>query len=592
MSIIHPWRFHVHAVGLFGPFGPDRRLSRWWPSLLLALLVVSVPGEAEEALRLRLEQLRAQPAATVAEVALAAVPVLEDFYRVRGHAFAWRRRAQVEQLQTLARQSRAHGLEPVDFHLRESLAALAGQAPEQLEAGARVEADLLLSDSLLRLLHHFRFGKVDPHRLDGNWNYDEGPAAEALTRDLQRALEAEDLGQAVSAMWQPPGFYTRLQEGLARYRALAAAGGWPNLPQGPVLKPGMRDSRVPRMRERLRITGDYPAGEAGADDDEHYDAALERAVRAFQARHALGVDGMVGPATQTAMNRSAESRIAQIRVNLERMRWVGEDRPDDYVLVDIAAQEVALYRNGQRAWVTRAIVGRPERQTPVFRDRIEYLEFNPSWTVPPTILKEDVLPRARQDPNTVRRKGLEVINRHGKKVAPETVNWNLAHDSLPYRLRQPPGPDNALGQVKFMFPNRHSVYLHDTPHRALFRKARRTFSSGCVRVERPLELAERLLADPQWNPERFAAVLASGRPLTVPLTPPIPVLLSYWTAEADEQGVLHFREDIYARDAAVLAALDSQGPLRLVYPEAPSPASPVRQVAASGREPSRTPRAN
>jgi murein L,D-transpeptidase YcbB/YkuD len=364
-------------------------------------------------------------------------------------------------------------------------------------------------------------------------------------------------------MWRRPEFYTRLQAGLARYRELAAAGGWPRIPEGQLLKAGMSDDRVPVIRERLRITGDYKGGEP--PDSTGYDPELERAVRIFQERHTLGVDGIVGPATLAAMNVSAEQRVAQIRANLERMRWVGGDISGDYLLVDIAGQEVELYRNGELAWASRAIVGRPERQTPVFRDRIEYLELNPTWTVPPTILKEDILPKARKNPAVVRRKGLEVIDRRGNRIAPEGVDWSVSYNNLPYMLRQPPGPRNALGQVKFMFPNRHSVYLHDTPDRGLFDKPRRIFSSGCVRVDRPLELAELLLDDREWNQSRFEALIDTQRPTTVHLREPVPVILYYWTAEADEQGVIRFREDIYGRDEAVLAALDDRGAAQVVH---------------------------
>ena len=196
------------------------------------------------------------------------------------------------------------------------------------------------------------------------------------------------------------------------------------------------------------------------------------------------------------------------------------------------------------------------------------------------------MPKARRNPNAVRKKGLEVIDRRGRKVAPESVNWNVSHKNLRYMLRQPPGPGNALGRVKFMFPNRHSVYLHDTPKRSLFKKPRRTYSSGCVRVERPFELAELLLDDPKWNQKRFQSLLRSKRPATVRLKKPIPVILSYWTAEADDNGVVYFREDIYGRDKAVLAALDGSGTMRMVYREPPSPESPPEETAPA-QEPGR-----
>ena len=342
----------------------------------------------------------------------------------------------------------------------------------------------------------------------------------------------------------------------------------------------MHDARVPIVRERLRITGDYqgPVSVSG----NFYGPELEKAVRHFQERHSLEVDGRIGKATLAAMNVSAQERVAQIRVNLERMRWVSDKLPKDYLLVDIAAQRVELHREGQDVWRSKAIVGRPERPTPIFRDRIEYLEFNPTWTVPPTILKEDVVPKARQNPNAVRKKGLEIIDRRGNKVEPEAVDWNVSPNNLPYTFRQPPGPKNALGQVKFMFPNQHSVYLHDTSDRQLFARANRTLSSGCVRVDKPIELAELLLNDPKWNKEKFASVFESKRPSSVRLKQPLPVILSYWTAEADDKGQVHFRADFYGQDQPVLAALDGPSAGLRLYRAAPAEATPAKDIYARG----------
>jgi murein L,D-transpeptidase YcbB/YkuD len=290
---------------------------------------------------------------------------------------------------------------------------------------------------------------------------------------------------------------------------------------------------------------------------------------AFQKLHNLAVDGVVGPATLAAMNISAAERVDQIRVNLERMRWVSDGLPEHFLLVDVAGQQLDLIRDGKSIWHTRVIVGRKDRPTPVFRDQIEYLEINPTWTVPPTILKDDILPNARKNPGYVTRKGLEVVTRGGKKVAPGAVNWNAPANAFPYLLRQPAGDRNALGRIKFMFPNRFSVYLHDTPSRGLFERSRRLFSSGCVRVEKPLELAELVLNHERWSREKIAALIGSSRTRWLHLDEPLPIILSYWTADAGDDGQVRFREDVYQRDAQVLAALNGRGRLRLVYVQEP-----------------------
>ncbi len=547
---------------------PTRRVADLLLVLTCVLLLPGLGG-ADEGLRQRVEQLRAAGNAQVAGARLADGRVLDDFYAARGYRLAWADRRRAETLARLAELSSEDGLDPRDFHDKALRELLAGPGLDRLSGRARADADVLLSEILLRLIHHYRYGKVDPQALDSTWNHAEGPYASDLVRDLVRVVEADDLEFELRSLTPRPVFYLRLKAGLARYREIAAAGGWQPVPPGRTLSPRMRDRRVPAIRARLRLSGDFLGSDPA--DARLYDAPLKEAVTRFQQRHNLGVDGVIGPATLAAMNVPAEARVDQIRVNLERMRWVYDELPGDYLLVDVAGQRVALFRDSEAVWQSRVIVGRPDRPTPVFRDQIEYLEFNPTWTVPPTILKEDILPNARKNPGYVTKKGLEVVTRDGRKVSLGSVNWHVSAGSFPYMLRQPPGEKNALGLVKFMFPNRFSVYLHDTPGRDLFDKPQRLHSSGCVRVENPMELAELVLNEPgRWNQEKFRAVVASGRTRWVHLKKPLPIILAYWTAEAGEDGQVRFREDVYQRDAQVLAALNGDGPLRLVYVPEPS----------------------
>jgi murein L,D-transpeptidase YcbB/YkuD len=569
---------------------PRRPLA---PTLLIVCFLPFLIGAASagDGVRERLGQLRAMSNPAVAGAMLASPRLLDEFYRQRGYRYAWRSSGQVEDLLRLAEGSVDEGLRPGDFHAPEISATVGGLAPSDFPASLRADADILLTDGLLRLIHHRRYGKVDPQRLDESWNHMDGPYADDLVDDLERAVSAGDLQAAVEGLASRPSFYTRLTQGLARYRSISAAGGWPRIPAGKALKPGMSDARVPAMRERLRATGDFSGPAA---DGRKYDTALKEAVLAFQERHHLGVDGIVGPATLAAMNISAEERVNQIRVNLERMRWVYDALPEDLLLVDIAGQEVQLLRGEKPVWRSRVIVGRTERPTPVFRDQVEYLEINPKWTVPPTILEKDILPAMRENPGYLQKKGLEVVTRDGEPVSADAVDWNTPAASFPYMIRQPPGDKNALGHVKFMFPNRYSVYLHDTPNRNLFSKPRRLYSSGCVRVERPWELAEHLLDNPKrWNQERFEEIVASKKTRWLHLKRPLPVILAYWTAEAGADGEVRFREDVYERDAAVLAALDGQGPIRIVHkaPAARQPATasgPDKKNAAARPEEPKT----
>jgi murein L,D-transpeptidase YcbB/YkuD len=354
-----------------------------------------------------------------------------------------------------------------------------------------------------------------------------------------------------------------MRDGLARYRAIAASGGWPTVAEGPTLRPGDTDSRIQAMGRRLAVTGDLSDSALSAISD-RYSPELEQAVRRFQARHGLDVDGVVGPGTLRAMNVSAAQRVRQLEINLERARWVLDDISDYFILVNIAGFRVYVVRDREIVWETRAQVGRPYRKSPVFRDEMKYLVLNPTWTAPYSIATRDLLPQIKQDPEFFETRGFDLLDRNGNRVNPSSVDWSgVTTNSFPYTLVQRPGPANAMGRVKFMFPNPHAVYLHDTPSRYLFDRADRTFSSGCIRIENPFELAEILLGPDGWDQERFSDVLDTKKERTVFLSQPVPVLLLYWTAQASPDGTVSFFPDVYQRDAAIDRALDEPFTLKL-----------------------------
>jgi murein L,D-transpeptidase YcbB/YkuD len=343
--------------------------------------------------------------------------------------------------------------------------------------------------------------------------------------------------------------YRALREALARMRAAEAAGGWPMVAAGPALRPGSLDRRVPALRARLRAE-DY---DAGTDSGEHYQGALVEAVRAFQRDNRLAADGVVGAATLAVLNVPAATRVGQLRVNLERLRWFAREREAGFVLVDVAGAAIAYFRDGEPVWHTRAQVGRPERATPLLKSEITHFTFNPTWTVPPTILREDKLPLIRRDPSYLERNRMRVIGPDGRVIPPAGVDWSRPGGVM---LRQDAGPDNALGQVAIRFPNPFAVYLHDTPSRNLFAREQRTTSSGCVRVENALELVGLLSADGGGpDADTVASILASRRTRHVTLARPMPILIAYWTAAVGSDGRVTFRPDIYGLDPLLLQAL-------------------------------------
>ncbi len=524
--------------------------------LLLSLGSLAQSDPVLELLISRMEQLSLNNGFQVRGVDVAAVRLIPRFYEERDFKLAWTRQENVDTLVRLVENTTAHGLDPEDYHLsalRKLLAEV--RSTPNPDASLLVDLDILLTDSLVRLAYHYSFGKVVPGDLDPNWNFARELQHEDPVQVLGAAIASESLEAFLNETIPEPYFYRRLREALAQYREIQRAGGWPTVPPGATLRLGDRSERVAVLRDRLRITGDLEEPEAS--EPNLLDESVEAGVKAFQTRHGLDVDGAVGPKTLAALNVSVEARIDKIRVNMERNRWVHQDLPPDFVLTDIAGFHVYLVRDGEVVWDARAQVGRTYRKTPVFRDTMNHLVFNPTWTVPPGILRNDILPRVKKDPDYLRRRNISVLDRNGKIVDIDSIDWGSLGGRFPYTLRQEPGPNNALGRVKFMFPNSFMVYLHDTPSKTLFGRSQRAFSSGCIRVERPFELAELLLDDPKkWNQTAIQKVLDTQRTRTVLLDNPLPVLLLYWTAQVDEAGRVHFREDIYGRDERVLKALD------------------------------------
>ena len=515
----------------------------------LLALFSSAAALSDEALRARVEALADEP--RIDGVAVADPWFLIRFYERRQFSPAWESDAKRDALLRALERSVEHGLDPDDYHVA-LLRAHMAETPDEDREAAAVHFELLASDALARYAFHLRFGKVNPEALEPSWNFSRTLEGTNPIAVFQRLIDAADIAAEAETLAPQEPRYAELKAALARYREIERAGGWPRLDASTTLKPGMRDPRVAQLRERLAIEG-YAADAGG--DPELFDESLEAAVRSFQRLHGLDADGVVGPRTIAAMNVPVEARIDQLKVNLERARWIFRDLEERYIVANIARFQVSLIENGKPVWTTRAVVGRPYRQTPTFRAQMTYLVLNPTWTVPPGILRNDILPEIRRDPSALARRNMVVLDTSGRVVDPATVDWNAPN--FPYMLRQEPGPDNALGRVKFMFPNPHHVYMHDTPSRELFNRADRTFSSGCIRLENPLELAEILLAETgRWSRAAIDAVLATGQPRTITLPRPLTVLLIYATA-VPEDGELYLLPDVYGRDGRVLDALEA-----------------------------------
>ncbi|MHC8285377.1 L,D-transpeptidase family protein [Pseudomonas sp. XS1P51] len=481
--------------------------------------------------------------------------VVMDFYTHRGYRAAWTQDSDVAQLLKSLGDTQADGLDPADFHIDE----LARDRASMQSPAQRAAFDIAATHTFITALLQLRRGKVDPSRLDIHWNFD--PVGVDPREDVNNfflALDTHDVARAFAQAPPQEAVYGSLRAGLAQLRRVRDAGGWPKIAEDQSLKPGMDVPAVAQLRARL-VAGGYLAPPLKARTD--YDETVTAAVKKYQNEQYLGADGVAGAATLAALNVSVEARIDQVRVNMERARWLLYKLQGTFVIVDIAGYKVALYRDGKAIWRSRVQVGKPFRSTPVFQSEITYVTFNPTWTVPPTILVKDMLPKIQKNPDYLAANRIRAIDREGNVIDPSTVDW---YNPRGITLRQDAGPDNSLGQVVIRFPNEYAIYLHDTPHRELFAQSRRATSSGCIRVESPLQLVELLFNDPvHWNNAGIQAQLANGKTENIRLPVKVPVLLAYWTVDLGNDGRVTFKPDVYGYDSAVLRGLNlpSQPPI-------------------------------
>ncbi len=552
-------------------------LARWrsgsasiavWVVSWLTLAPLAVWGQGpSELLRQTIEDARDGSDVQIAGNRLVAVGFLSRFYAARRFEPAWVDPVNVTAALRIISTSDEHGLRPEDFHMDAIRLLQAMLAEQPGDARINVNLDLLLTDGLVTFAYQLVYGKVDPRVLTPSWNLTRPLLQRPPEMVLQEALTRRTLPEVVVSLMPAFPYYRAMLAQLKRYRHFAKRGGWPVVPEGQVLQAGDTDPRVAILRNRLAV--EYGAGEVSDRGPQFYDAALEASVRGMQQRHGLAADGVVGPATLKVLNISAIERLNQIRVNLERARWLREELTDaqDLVMVNIAGFHMRLIQDGEDRWQSRVIVGTAyDYQTPVFAADMEYLVFNPTWTVPRSIVRDEMFATIQANPNYLASEQLDLLDSTGQRIDAATLDWTtISASSFPYTLVQQAGGKNALGRVKFMLPNDHAVYLHDTPARELFARAGRTFSHGCVRIENPLELATLLLQDQlDWTRAAIDQTIAGGKTTTVFLTEPLRVLILYWTAEPAADGSVRFYDDVYRRDGAVLQALNS--PFRTLTP--------------------------
>ncbi len=482
--------------------------------------------------------------------------VLPEMYKNSENTLNWHNKKNRADAIHCISNSWTDGLNPEDYHLNEI-----NKLRDSLLKNTHIdykkiaEFDILLTDGLLLYSYHLIKGKIDPHSLDINWNFSSKNIPINPTKLFVDALEENKIKDVVLNLRPDSKIYNQLIDQLTRYQSLKANGGWGSVSMSGVVKPGEFNNNLVEIRKRLFVTGDLKFEEGFMDS--LYDDDLVAAIKLFQSRHGLNSDGVIGKNTITALNIPIDEKIDKLKINMERSRWVLNDINEELIIVNIANFKLQYVRDSALVHGTKVMVGTYQHQTPIFKSKMKYLVFNPTWTVPYSIATRELLPKIKKNPRYLADRNISLL-KGGKAIPQSSVDWTkVTSKHFPYTLRQEPGPGNALGQVKFIFPNKYSVYLHDTPSKYLFIKQERAFSHGCIRVQNPLSLAEVLLNDKKWNMEKIQEVLDAKKEKIVHLKKPIDVLLLYWTCGFLADGNVFFIEDVYNRDDKILAGLEN-----------------------------------
>jgi murein L,D-transpeptidase YcbB/YkuD len=484
--------------------------------------------------------------------------LIKAFYKGRNYQPGWSQDDNQMQAKTLIRaveEAYGDGLTPDHYHLG-LIRSLVDNIEKGSDPGRIADLDILLTDAFLTLGCHLSAGCVDPVTIEAEWFAKRGNVD--VSTVLEQALRKKQIRESLIKLRPEQDSYSKLRQALAQYRELSSKGEWPMVSRGPSLKINSISGRVVELRKRLSASHDLGAVKINRED--LFDEQLEQAVITFQKRHGLKADGIVGSITLNALNIPLKQRIRQMELNLERLRWILGNPEQRSIIVNIANFELNVIEGGKSVLSMKVIVGKPYMRTPVFTAKMTYLILNPSWNVPDSIAQKEILEKIKHDPHYLAEQDMKVLKGWGtreEEIDPARINWSgITANTLSYKFRQQPGPLNPLGRIKFMFPNPYDVYLHDTPSKGLFSQNVRTFSHGCTRIEKPLELAEYVSRDaPVWTRGKLLSAIEKGTEEKVLIPRPLNVHFLYLTAWVDKEGTLQFRNDIYGRDKLLDAAL-------------------------------------
>ncbi|MCS7018206.1 MAG: L,D-transpeptidase family protein [Bernardetiaceae bacterium] len=477
------------------------------------------------------------------------------FYRKRNFKPLWDSVEKIDQAVNTLLHADTHGLVAVDYAIERILQLRQVAMREEYQnPHTLAKLEIALTTGLLRYATHLLAGKLVPTQLHPLWNYPSRAFVHQHRIELLEKYVAADSVATVFQHIRRHPHYVFLQNQLAAYKKMAAAGVFQPLQCDTTIRKGGLHPAIIRLRKRLfaeKIDADSSANPV-------LDDSLSKALQIWQYRHGLKQTGVLDTATRNALNVPVEQRIATIRANMERMRWLPDTLPADFILVNIADFRLFLFRNGEVVWETPVTVGTRVNRTPVFQTYISHLELNPTWNVPHSIVTKEIAVEAAKRSDYITRNRFQIIDKNGMLIEPSTINWSEVRSGKKvYHFYQPPGAGNQLGKIKFYCVNPHAIYLHDTPSLSKFKLQERAFSHGCVRVWKPFELAGLLMGDTtRWNQAAFDQLLAPGITRSVILPRREPVHIHYFTAFPDRTGQLILRRDIYGHDRQLLQLLD------------------------------------
>ncbi len=475
-------------------------------------------------------------------------------YKANNFERVWSDFAYTKQALNLIAQAELEGLFPNDYHF-DTLMALAKEIDKRGTQAVEAQFDVLMTDAIMTYAKHLIRGKVNPKLLSDTWNYEQSDVTpDAAAKALLKHVKSKSLEKGLNDLKPTLPHYKTLKDALVFYRELDTKGELANITlQNKVLKPGQSDPAVPLLKQKLQRLNYYSSG---ISDETSYDNELVEAVKKFQYLHQVADDGVIGNETIKLLNRDYSEYVNDILVNLERIRWVDNTITERFLIVNIAGYMLYLFEDNKLQWKTNVVVGQNYTKTPIFKGQMSYIVMNPTWTVPRSI-SGGIIKKMKDNPNYLNEKDFVVVDSRRNPVDSKSIDWaNASRKNFPYWFVQQPSENNSLGQIKFMFPNKYSIYLHDTPAKSLFQQDQRAFSHGCVRVDEPLTLAEKILGTSDgWSRSKIDDAISAQETQKVTLSNPLDVFLMYWTVAANTDDGLHFYSDVYNRDPVLLEKL-------------------------------------